>query len=119
MTTPSGGPGAALRSPREMKLLGPELGLFARGTHPTRPRTLLGEGPPGVKERGKGLNRTLSMDKPLSRSSLNVSLLICEMGRACELPGNWQRPTHSVHVCVCVAHVCTPKERELGGGVPG
>lgn len=57
-----------------MKLLGRELGLFARGTHPTRPRTLLGEEPPGVKERGRGLNRTLSMDKPLSRSSLNIHL---------------------------------------------
>ena len=88
-----------------MKLLGRELGLFPRRTHPTRSRTLLGEGPPGVKERGKGFNKTLSGNKPLSRSSLNVSLLICEMGRACELSGNWQRPTQCARVCVCVC-VC-------------
>ena len=93
------------RSPREMKLLGRELGLFPRRTHPTRSRTLLGEGPPGVKDRGKEFNKTLSGNKPLSRSSLNVSLLICEMGRTCELSGNWQRPTQCARVCVC-ACVC-------------
>ena len=40
--------------PRKMKPLGRELGLFPRGTHPPRSRTLLGEGPPRSRGTWKG-----------------------------------------------------------------